>query len=83
MTKLIIHLVSDSSIQTVKHAANSALLQFTKIEPKLYHWTMIRNEELLNEVLSTIEEKPGIVLYTISDHELRNLLTLARMKFLL
>jgi hypothetical protein len=75
MNKLIIHLISDSSIQTVKHVANSALLQFSKIESKLYHWPMIRNVELLNEVLKKIKIKPCFVIYTISDHELRKNLT--------
>lgn len=77
MTKLIIHLVSDSSIQTVKYAANSALAQFASIKPKLYHWPMIRNIELLKEVLNKIELKHGIILYTIADQELRKIL----MKF--
>ena len=37
MNKLVIHLVSDSSVQAVKHAAHTALSQFSKIESKLYH----------------------------------------------
>jgi regulator of PEP synthase PpsR (kinase-PPPase family) len=75
MNKLVIHLVSDSSVQTVKHAAHTALLQFTKIESKLYHWPMLRNMELLSEVLKKIKMKPGLVLYTILDHALRRKLT--------
>lgn len=75
MNKLIIHLVSDFSVQTVKHVANTALSQFSKIESKLYHWPMLRNEESLNEVLKKIKMKPSIVLYTILDHELRRNLT--------
>nr|WP_253308281.1 pyruvate, water dikinase regulatory protein [Rickettsia endosymbiont of Ceutorhynchus assimilis] len=77
MTKLIIHLVSDSSVQTAKYAANSALAQFATIRPKLYHWPMIRNLELLKEVLNKIDSKHGMVLYTIADQELRKTL----MKF--
>ncbi len=75
MNKLIIHLVSDSSIQTAKHAANSALLQFSKIDYKLYHWPMIRSEELLDEVLKKIQLKPSLVLYTILDDTVRRKLT--------
>ncbi len=75
MNKLVIHLVSDSSIQSVKHVANAALAQFSKIESKLYHWPMIRNTELLNEVLDKIKVKPSLVLYTISDYQLRKNLT--------
>ncbi|WP_341763629.1 pyruvate, water dikinase regulatory protein [Candidatus Tisiphia endosymbiont of Beris chalybata] len=71
MKKLIIHLVSESAIQTVKHVANTALLQFNKVESKLYHWPLIRNRTLLREVLNKIKSKPGVVLYAISNPELR------------
>ena len=74
MHKVIIHLISDSSGQTVKHAAKSALAQFGNIESKEYHWLVVRNKELLKEVLEKIREKPGIILYTISNEELRNIL---------
>lgn len=74
MKNLIVHLVSDSSGQTVKHAARSALAQFGEIESKKYNWHLIRNKELLNEVLSKIKKKPGVVLYTISNQELRDVL---------
>jgi len=74
MKKVIIHLISDSSGQTVKHAAKSTLGQFIGIESKEYNWPMIRNKELLNEVLSKIRKKPGIILYTLSSSELRQML---------
>jgi len=75
MKKLIIHLISDASVDTAKHLATTALAQFSKIESKLYHWPMIRNTELLNEVLKKIQLKPSLVLYTIWDQELRMILT--------
>ncbi|MGI4775862.1 MAG: pyruvate, water dikinase regulatory protein [Janthinobacterium lividum] len=71
MKKLIIHIVSDSSGQTVKHAARTALAQFAGIETKKYNWLLIRNDILLKEVQNKIKERPGIVLYTISNYELR------------
>lgn len=74
MKKIIVHLVSDSSGQTVKHAARTAFLQFSGIETKEYNWPLIRNEELLNEVLNKIRKKPGIVLYTIANQQLRDIL---------
>jgi regulator of PEP synthase PpsR (kinase-PPPase family) len=72
MKKLIVHLVSESSGQTVKHAANTALAKFSDIEVKKYHWPMTRNEDLLEEVFKKIKEKPGIILYTISNNILRD-----------
>jgi regulator of PEP synthase PpsR (kinase-PPPase family) len=71
MKKLYIHLISDSSGQTVKNAAKSAMLQFANINAKEYYWPMIRNKTLLDEVIKKIQEKPGIVLYTISNKDLR------------
>ena len=50
MKKLIVHLVSESSGQTVKHAANTALAKFSDIEVKKYHWPMTRNLNVLQEV---------------------------------
>lgn len=74
MKKLIIHLISDFSGQTVTHAANTALARFSDISVKKYHWPMIRNLDLLNEVLVKIKIKPGIILYTISNKKLSDTL---------
>lgn len=71
MKKLVVHLVSESSGQTVKHAASTALAKFREIEIKKYHWPMTRNEKLLIEVFEKIKSKPGVVIYTISNDELR------------
>ncbi|RTK92332.1 MAG: kinase/pyrophosphorylase [Rickettsiales bacterium] len=72
MKKLIIHLISESSGQTVKHTADTALTKFSDVEVKKYHWPMIRNQKMLEEVLKKIKLKPGIVLYTISSEIIRN-----------
>lgn len=69
--KLIVHLVSDGSGQTVKYAAKTALSQFANIETKEYNWPMIRNDQMLDEVINKITSKSGIVLYTMSNYELR------------
>lgn len=65
-------MVSESSGQTVKHAASTALSKFNDVEVKKYHWPMMRTEDLLAEVLEKIKEKPGVVLYTISNNILRD-----------
>lgn len=70
MKNLTIHLVSESSGQTVKHAANTAISKFSDVEAKKYHWPMIRSVKMLEEVFDKIKQKPGIVLYTISDERL-------------
>jgi len=70
MKNLTIHLVSESSGQTVKHAANTAISKFSDLEVKKYHWPMIRNSKMLEEVFEKIKQKPGVILYTISDERL-------------
>ena len=72
MKKLTVHLVSESSGQTVKHAANTALAKFSHIDVKTYHWPMTRNIKMLEEVFEKIRKKSGVVLYTISDENLRD-----------
>lgn len=72
MKKLIIHLISESSGQTVRHVANNALSKFSDIDVKKYHWPMIRTEDMLSEVQKKIKERPGIILYTISNNVLRD-----------
>lgn len=74
MKKLIVHLVSESSGQTVKHAANTALAKFSDVEVKKYHWPMTRNLKMLDEVFEKVKAKPGVVLYTVSDEGIRDAL---------
>ncbi len=71
MKKLNIHLISESSGQTVKHAAETALNKFSDVIVKKYHWPMIQNQKMLQEILKKIKLKPGIVLYTISSEIIR------------
>lgn len=72
MKKLILHLVSESSGQTVKFASQTALFQFNNLDVTKYHWPMIKNEEMLDECFLKLEKKPGIVLYTIANKKLRS-----------
>ncbi len=72
MKKLVIHLISESSGQTVKHAANTAISNFRDVEIKRYHWPMTRNNKIMKEVLEKVKAKPGIIIYTISNDDLRN-----------
>ena len=72
MKKLVIHLISESSGQTVKHAANTAIANFRDVDIKRYHWPMTRNNKILAEVLAKVKTKPGIIIYTISNDDLRN-----------
>ncbi len=74
MKKLIVHLISESSGQTVRHAANTALSKFSDLDVKKYQWPMVRNSYMMQEVFEKIRKKPGVVMFTISDRSLRSML---------
>lgn len=71
MKNLTMHLISESSGQSVRHASNTALAKFSHVNVKKYHWPMTRNIEMLETVLQKIKVKPGVILYTISDAKIR------------
>ena len=67
MTKKLInlHLVSDSTGETLSSVARAVLSQFEAIESNDFIWSMIRTKPQLDRALEAIKNKPGIVLYTI------------------
>lgn len=74
MTTLHLHLVSDSTGETVSLVGRASLAQFDDIEPTEHAWRMIRNKTQVKEVLTGIEKNPGFVLYTMVDDDLRRML---------
>lgn len=71
MTKEInIHLISDSTGETLGSVARAVLSQFENVESNDFMWPLIRNKEQLNQVLESIAKAPGIVMYTIMHDEL-------------
>ncbi len=67
-----LHLVSDTSCTTLNHFAKSAISQIDGLEPKKHMWLMIKDDAALEKCMRAIERKPGVVLYTIFDHHLRD-----------
>ena len=74
MTTLHLHLVSDSTGETVSLVGRASLAQFDDIEATEHAWRMIRNKTQVEEVLTGIENNPGFVLYTMVDDDLRRML---------
>jgi len=66
-----LHLVSDSTGDTVHSVAKACLVQFDEAEPVEHSWMMVRTEPQLDHVLAGIEAHPGLVLYTMVDDILR------------
>src|SRR6516164_10574962 len=67
-----LHLVSDSTGETLTTVARAATAQYTKVSPVEHVYPLVRTQKQLDRVLVEIEEAPGIVLYTLLDDDLVN-----------
>jgi regulator of PEP synthase PpsR (kinase-PPPase family) len=69
-----IHLVSDSTGETIESLTRACLAQFENIDVKKHHWNLIRSQRLLQTVIEGIKDNYGLVLYTFVDQDLRTAL---------
>jgi [pyruvate, water dikinase]-phosphate phosphotransferase / [pyruvate, water dikinase] kinase len=69
-----LHLVSDSTGETVEMVATAAVVQFKNLEPIEHVWNMVRNSHQVVEAIAGIKENPGFVLYTLVSADLRRTL---------
>lgn len=67
-----LHLVSDSTGETILSVARACVVQFADYEAKKYLWPMVRSATALDEALASIETMPGPVMFTLVDDELRS-----------
>jgi regulator of PEP synthase PpsR (kinase-PPPase family) len=65
-----LHLISDSTGETLTTVARAATAQYTKVMPVEHVYPLVRTERQLDRVLTEIEESPGIVLYTLLEDDL-------------
>jgi hypothetical protein len=72
MKEFHIHLVSDSTGETVSVVARASLVQFEKTETTEHTWTMIRKKSQVKSVLDGVRLHPGFVLYTLVDSKIRD-----------
>lgn len=68
--KINLHLISDSTGETLSSISRAVLSQFENVESNDFAWSLIRTEAQLEKVKETITKNPGIVLYTILENEL-------------
>ncbi len=69
-----IHLISDSTGETIASVAKACLAQFEDVDVKKHYWSLIRSERLLKMVLDGVRDNYGLVLYTFVDQDLRMML---------
>ena len=71
MTLLHLHLLSDSTGETLEVIATACLAQFEGVDVRRHLWPMVRSEGHLDRVLDDVERRPGLVLYTLVNNTLR------------
>jgi [pyruvate, water dikinase]-phosphate phosphotransferase / [pyruvate, water dikinase] kinase len=69
-----LHLLSDSTGETLEMIAKAALAQFDDVEMIKHFWPMIRSVGHLERVLDDVTKNPGLVLFTMVSAELRKTL---------
>jgi regulator of PEP synthase PpsR (kinase-PPPase family) len=69
-----VHLVSDSTGETLNAVLKATTSQFTAARPFEHVYALIRSRPQLASVLADIEAAPGLVLYTIVNRDLRRIL---------
>jgi [pyruvate, water dikinase]-phosphate phosphotransferase / [pyruvate, water dikinase] kinase len=67
---LHLHLVSDSTGETLRTITKAAIVQYGDVHPEEHVHPLVRTRAHVDRVASEIAEKPGMVLYTIVDREL-------------
>jgi regulator of PEP synthase PpsR (kinase-PPPase family) len=69
-----VHLVSDSTGETLNALARAACARFTNVLPIEHIYALVRSPRQLDRALEEIANAPGVVLHTIIDTSLRNAL---------
>ena len=67
-----LHLLSDSTGETLESIAKAALAQFDDAEHVVKHfWPMVRSESHLDRILTDVAANPGLVLFTLVNRDTR------------
>lgn len=69
--RLHLHLLSDSTGETLEMMAKAALAQYDGVETLKHFWPMVRTESHLTRIMGEIAQNPGMVLFTLVNPELR------------
>jgi regulator of PEP synthase PpsR (kinase-PPPase family) len=69
-----VHLVSDSTGETLAGVMRASCAQFDNILPIEHSYYLVRSARQLERVMREIEAAPGVVMFTISNDDLRGIL---------
>ena len=71
MVRLHLHLVSDSTGETLEMIAKAALARFEDADVVRHFWPMVRSQQHLDRIMPTLQDNPGLVLYTLVNDDTR------------
>ena len=74
MPRLHLHLVSDSTGETLETIAKASLAQFDGVETVKHFWPLVRSEGHLERIFTDIAKNPGLVLFTLVNADTRRAL---------
>ena len=70
-TLLHVHLVSDSTGETVHQIARACIAQFPNVRTTEHVWTLVRSQNHVDAVFAGLERNPGVLLMSVVDADLR------------
>lgn len=69
-----LHLVSDSTGETLESLVSAALVQFEGVAVQRHYWPLVRSATQMQRLMTDIEEYPGLVMFTVVNDEIRAVL---------
>ena len=74
MKRIHLHLLSDSTGETLEMIAKAALAQFENADVVRHFWPMVRSRQHLERIVPELSSNPGLVLFTLVNAETREAL---------
>jgi regulator of PEP synthase PpsR (kinase-PPPase family) len=74
MKSFHLHLISDSTGETVASVSRAVLAQFEGVHAQEHIWSLVRTRGQMEKIFAQLEANPGIVLFTLVDPNLREAL---------
>jgi len=71
MPRLHLHLLSDSTGETLEMIAKAALAQFEEADVQRHFWPMVRSRQHIDRIVPDIAAHPGLVLFTLVNPDTR------------
>ncbi|MEN0652977.1 MULTISPECIES: pyruvate, water dikinase regulatory protein [Hyphobacterium] len=69
-----LHLVSDSTGETLLDVMRASIAQFDGVEPEEHLYALVRSPRQMERALKEIEAAPGVVMFTLVGSEMRRML---------